>query len=323
MVDDYLNYNQNLVGLTPVTSPKRNEVLDANPDGTFIAEIHRRQDTEPAPQKVKVILLDSDKNILIEDDLQNFIIERQIGPYKILEFNWDNTYAELRVGTITLQTYINDVLYSTSYIRILDNALAPQQNSAFSRLTALLARSGTRINAENIVQILDAYFGDEAWRALEFGDMLASIYDPTSVEGDVFNLENHTGLLDSNTATVDAGSTATPGAVIKIKRKSGGFAGGDLSVGELGLDITNKGLYGSVDGVDVINFTPVPVTTYVHSQAVGASSWNIAHNMGFYPNILVKDTGGSIVYGSITYSDLNNVIIDFNGITITGTAYLS
>lgn len=43
------------------------------------------------------------------------------------------------------------------------------------------------------------------------------------------------------------------GTTIKIKRKAGAFTGGQLSAGELGLDVTNAILYGSVDGSTVFS----------------------------------------------------------------------
>jgi len=41
------------------------------------------------------------------------------------------------------------------------------------------------------------------------------------------------------------------GFTLKHKRKSGAFVGGELAVGELGLDITNSVWYFSIDGSTV------------------------------------------------------------------------
>lgn len=61
---------------------------------------------------------------------------------------------------------------------------------------------------------------------------------------------------------------------------------------------------------------------YVHTQGVANSSWTITHNLGFYPNLTVVDSGGSIVEGEITYTNSNSLTVSFQA-SFSGIAYLS
>ena len=67
--------------------------------------------------------------------------------------------------------------------------------------------------------------------------------------------------------------------------------------------------------------TPESVS-YVHNQAVSSNNWPIAHNLGWYPNITVVDSAGSIVEGHIDYDDENNITLTFSA-AFSGKAYLS
>ena len=75
------------------------------------------------------------------------------------------------------------------------------------------------------------------------------------------------------------------------------------------------------EGVENLYFT-VERVSYVHTQDVASSSWIIQHNLGFYPNIVVKDSAGSVVEGEIDYDSANQVTLTFQA-TFSGTAYLS
>ena len=75
------------------------------------------------------------------------------------------------------------------------------------------------------------------------------------------------------------------------------------------------------EGVDNLYFTTARVA-YQHSQSATSSSWIITHNLGFYPNITVKDSAGSIVEGEIVYDSANQVTLNFQA-AFSGVAYLS
>jgi len=61
---------------------------------------------------------------------------------------------------------------------------------------------------------------------------------------------------------------------------------------------------------------------YRHIQGVSSATWTIAHNLGKYPSVTVKDSAGSIVIGEIQYNDNNNITLTFSG-AFSGEAYLN
>lgn len=61
---------------------------------------------------------------------------------------------------------------------------------------------------------------------------------------------------------------------------------------------------------------------YTHLQGVSNSTWDIQHNLNFYPNVTVVDSAGTIVEGEIDYTDLNNIRLTFSD-SFSGKAYLS
>lgn len=61
---------------------------------------------------------------------------------------------------------------------------------------------------------------------------------------------------------------------------------------------------------------------YHHVQNVASSIWNITHNLGFYPNITVVDSAGTVLEGDLEYIDLNNIRVTFSA-AFSGNAYLS
>lgn len=113
---------------------------------------------------------------------------------------------------------------------------------------------------------------------------------------------------------------------------------------ELTIDLSTvdpTGLVKSVNGktgdvvIDYpdIGANPVNNVRFVHTQSsvptvqasgtyAGFYIWTINHNLNFYPNITVFDSGNSIVETHISYSNANTAIIVMNS-AISGTAYLS
>ena len=61
---------------------------------------------------------------------------------------------------------------------------------------------------------------------------------------------------------------------------------------------------------------------YQHTQGVASSTWNVAHNLGTFPSVTVIDSGNSVVIGDVTYTDNNNLIINFTS-SFSGKAYLN
>lgn len=54
------------------------------------------------------------------------------------------------------------------------------------------------------------------------------------------------------------------------------------------------------------------VVTYVHDQILASETWEINHNLGFYPLVDVIDSGGTLVIGDVHHVDVNNLILTFS-----------
>lgn len=63
-------------------------------------------------------------------------------------------------------------------------------------------------------------------------------------------------------------------------------------------------------------------STFVFTQGLSATTWNINHNLGRFPSITVIDTANTIVTGEYTYIDDNNVTLNFSA-QFAGKAYLN
>lgn len=95
---------------------------------------------------------------------------------------------------------------------------------------------------------------------------------------------------------------------------------------------------GNVNSANEISFSPTSEITstnvqaaiqelrtrsrYVHDQPTAASTWNITHNMRFYPNVSIVDTALSKVIGEVTYLSENALTVTFSH-SFAGKAYLS
>lgn len=60
---------------------------------------------------------------------------------------------------------------------------------------------------------------------------------------------------------------------------------------------------------------------FVYNQVSASSSWSIAHNLGFHPAVVVTDSAGNQVYGTVSYPDLNTCVVTF-GAPFSGRADL-
>lgn len=61
---------------------------------------------------------------------------------------------------------------------------------------------------------------------------------------------------------------------------------------------------------------------YIHVQGSPTSTWNITHNLGFYPNLTVVDSSETQVEGTVTYTGLNTMTVTFTA-AFSGRGYLS
>ena len=61
---------------------------------------------------------------------------------------------------------------------------------------------------------------------------------------------------------------------------------------------------------------------YLYEQTTPASTWDIVHNLHFYPNVTVVDSSGAVCEGEITYTTINRLTLTFSA-SFSGKAYLS
>ena len=67
---------------------------------------------------------------------------------------------------------------------------------------------------------------------------------------------------------------------------------------------------------------PGPTLAYTHTQNTPSTTWNIAHNLGIFPQVSVVEFGGANIVGDVTYLDTNNIRVTFTA-AVSGRAYLS
>jgi len=94
------------------------------------------------------------------------------------------------------------------------------------------------------------------------------------------------------------------------------------------LELTYIGGNGAVENQKYYNFATFTKSeglgdkTFVFTQAVPETTWNIQHDLGKFPSITVIDTANTVVTGQYTYIDNNNVILTFSA-GFAGKAYLN
>ena len=64
------------------------------------------------------------------------------------------------------------------------------------------------------------------------------------------------------------------------------------------------------------------VPTFVFTQGVPATTWNIQHNLGKFPSVSVINNNNVVINGEVTYIDNNNVQLNFSA-GFAGKAYLN
>jgi len=67
---------------------------------------------------------------------------------------------------------------------------------------------------------------------------------------------------------------------------------------------------------------PGSVVSYVHDQPVASAEWVVDHGLGWFPNVTVVDSAGTVVEGEIDYTDEDRVVLRFSS-GFSGRAYLS
>ena len=93
------------------------------------------------------------------------------------------------------------------------------------------------------------------------------------------------------------------------------------------LNLTNIGGNGNITDKLLYDFAVFTLSsqgtpTFQFTQGAPATTWNIQHNLGKFPSITVIDTGDTVVTGEYTYTDNNNVVLNFSA-AFAGKAYLN
>jgi hypothetical protein len=82
--------------------------------------------------------------------------------------------------------------------------------------------------------------------------------------------------------------------------------------------LTNKLYYDFA----VFTLSSQGVPTFVFTQGVPATVWNIQHNLGKFPSVSVVNNNDLLMNGEITYIDNNNITCNFSA-AFAGKAYLN
>ena len=136
-------------------------------------------------------------------------------------------------------------------------------------------------------------------------------------------VQGQTGTQGS-TGSGTQGTQGTTGSGSQGVQGVQGLQGSGLTLQDVQDAIQNSALSTTDDlpeGVTNLYYRPDRVS-FVHTQDTASSSWVITHNLGFYPNIVVKDSAGSVVEGEIDYDSANQVTLNFQS-AFSGAAYLS
>mgnify|MGYP003627485825 CR=1 FL=1 len=93
------------------------------------------------------------------------------------------------------------------------------------------------------------------------------------------------------------------------------------------LNLTNLKGEGALEDKAVYDFALFTLSsqgspTFIFTQGVPATTWNILHNLGKFPSVSVTNNNNIVVNGEVTYIDNNNVQINFSA-GFSGKAYLN
>jgi hypothetical protein len=127
------------------------------------------------------------------------------------------------------------------------------------------------------------------------------------------------GATGTQGATGVQGAAGTSGAQGIQGATGGGVSAQDVSdaIAASALGTTDDLSEGSTN----LYFTKQRVS-YEYTKSTTSTTWEITHNLGFYPNVVVQDSGGTIYEGEISYLTVNSLVLTFST-PISGKAYLS
>jgi len=93
------------------------------------------------------------------------------------------------------------------------------------------------------------------------------------------------------------------------------------------LNLTNKKGVGSIVNEVFYDFSVFTLATqgtptFIFTQGVAATTWDITHNLGKFPSVSVINNNNIVINGEVTYIDNNNVQLNFSA-GFSGKAYLN
>ena len=93
------------------------------------------------------------------------------------------------------------------------------------------------------------------------------------------------------------------------------------------LNLTNIGGNGNLTDLLYYDFAVFQLSsqgapTFIFTQAVADTVWNVNHNLGKFPSVSVVNNNNVVINGEITYIDNNNLTCTFSA-GFAGTAYLN
>ena len=89
--------------------------------------------------------------------------------------------------------------------------------------------------------------------------------------------------------------------------------------------IGGSGVLTNQDVYDIANFTIAKLgtdKTFVFTQPSPATTWTINHGLNKFPSVSVVNNNNILMYGNTTYTDKNNLTINFSA-GFSGKAYLN
>lgn len=78
----------------------------------------------------------------------------------------------------------------------------------------------------------------------------------------------------------------------------------------------------SGDGPRGVQGAPAPVDHFTFSQGTAQAVWDIVHNLGKFPSVVVQDSANSEIEGDIEYVSSNEIKLTFSA-AFSGVAYLN
>ncbi len=114
--------------------------------------------------------------------------------------------------------------------------------------------------------------------------------------------------------------TDITGDVLTIVRAQEGTVAKSIAVGWRIADTATDKTFTDIETA-ITDITPGSIY-YVHNQISASATWSISHNLDKYPGVTVVDSAGTVVEGSIQYTNSNTIVITFSA-AFSGKAYLT